>query len=224
MRRFIFPLFLGLGGAAVLVALGIWQLQRLEWKEAMLAEIEARIHDAPVVLPTTFNHDRDRYLPVKVEGTYLPEEILVLTGVKGIGPGYRVISPFETSDGRRILVDRGFIPNAQTSEARPSMAGRLVGNLQWPRETDSFTPPPDIEDGIWFARDVPSMSETLGTEAVLVILRETTEANPAVIPYPVTTQGIPNDHLGYAITWFGLAIVWLGMTVLLIRRITQRTD
>jgi surfeit locus 1 family protein len=224
MRRLNFPLILGLGGAAILVSLGIWQVQRLGWKEALLAEINTRIADAPVALPAAPTPEADRFLPVVVEGRYLPGEILVLSGMKGVGPGFRVIAPFETDGGRHILIDRGFVPETAKSELRPAMTDRVVGNLQWPRESDSYTPAPDLTTGLWFARDVPAIAEALGTEPILVVLRETSETDPAVTPQPVTSEGIPNDHLGYAITWFGLAVVWLGMTAHMIRRITRPAD
>jgi surfeit locus 1 family protein len=224
MRRLIFPLILGLGGAAILVSLGIWQVQRLGWKEALLAEIEGRIHAAPIALPTDPDPDRDRFLPVNVDGSYLPGEILVLTGRTGIGAGYEVISPFETTEGRRILIDRGFVPEARKSDERPPTTGHLVGNLHWPREADRFTPEPDRATNLWFVRDVPSMAEALGTEPLLVVLRETSETDPVVTPQPVTTVGIPNNHLQYAITWFSLSVVWLGMTAYMIRRIRRPED
>lgn len=223
MRQLIFPLVLGLGGIATLISLGFWQLDRLEWKEEMLAEIETRIVSPPVALPATFDPDKDRYLPVQVQGAYLPGEILVLTGMKGVGAGYKVITPFETDTGRRILIDQGFVAEARKTDARPPNQAEIIGNLHWPRESDWFTPDPDVDGRLWFARDVPSMAKTLDTEPVLVVLRETTAIAPEVKPQPVSTAGIPNDHLGYAITWFGLAIVWLGMTVVLIRRIRHRS-
>lgn len=221
MRKLVFPLIFGLGGAAILVALGVWQVGRLGEKEAFLAEISAKIAADPVALPEAISPEKDRYLPVFVEGTDLPGEILVLSGMKFIGPGYQVITPFETVEGRKILVDRGFVSEARKSDERPPLASRLVGNLHWPHEVDSFTPEPDRAAGLWFARDVPLMAEEFGTEPILVVLRETTETDPVVIPRPVTTQGIRNNHLGYAITWFGLAIVWLGMTAFFIQRIRQ---
>ncbi len=224
MRRLIFPLILGLGGAAILVMLGLWQFDRLGQKTALLMAISDRIHDAPVPLPVAPAPETDRYLAVAVEGSYLPGEILVLTGMKDVGPGFEVIAPFETLDGRRILVDRGFVPETRKSDERPPVTGRLVGNLQWPREADSFTPEPDRATGLWFARDVPAMAEALGTEPVLLVLRETSETDPVVTPRPVTTEGIPNDHLQYMITWFSLAVVWLGMTAYMIRRIRRPAD
>jgi surfeit locus 1 family protein len=224
MRRLIFPLTLGLGGAAILVALGLWQLQRLEWKAGVLAEIEARIAAAPGPLPADPDPARDRYRPVAVEGSYLEGEIAVLVSLKGEGPGYRIVAPFLTDAGRRILVDRGFIREEERGLPRQGGPATIEGNLHWPEETDRFTPPPDAERGIWFARDVPAMAEALGTEPVLLVLRTSSQTDTPVAPLPVDTAGIPNDHLQYAVTWFGLALVWLGMTAVLIRRITRRND
>jgi surfeit locus 1 family protein len=212
MRRLIFALVFGLGGAAVLVALGFWQVDRLGQKEAMLAAIKAKISAATGPLPATPDPEADRYRPVAVDGRFLEGEILVLTGQKGVGAGYSVIAPFETAEGRRILVDRGFLPEAEKGSARPGGEARIEGNLDWPREADSFTPEPDRAQGLWFARDVDSMAEALGTEPVLLVLRTTSQTDLPMTPQPVDTSGIPNDHLEYAVTWFTLAIAWLGMT------------
>lgn len=219
-KRMIFPLLLGLVGAAILISLGVWQLQRLAWKEAILAEIDERIAAAPVALPLSFDPEADRYLPVRAQGSFTGEHVDVLVSRKQVGAGVRVIEVFET-DGRRILVDRGFVPENQRSQPRDQGADTVVGNLHWPEEVDSFTPPPDQSTGLWFARDVAALAKALETEPVLIIAREPT--SPKIEPMPVDNSGIPNDHLGYAIQWFGLAAVWLGMTAYLLWRISRRT-
>jgi surfeit locus 1 family protein len=223
MRRLIFPLLLGLAGAAVLIGLGVWQLQRLAWKEAILADIAARIAAPPGPLPAAPDPEADRYRPVAVTGRFTGDDIRVLASQKGAGPGYRVVAGFETAEGRRILVDRGFLPEALRAAHRPvEAAATVTGNLHWPDEVDRFTPPPDARTGIWFARDLPAMAAVLRAEPVLVIARTVEPADPAVLPLPLDTAHIPNDHLGYAVTWFGLAAVWLGMTALLVWRIARR--
>jgi surfeit locus 1 family protein len=223
MRRLIFPLLLGLAGAAVLVSLGIWQVQRLAWKEGVLAAIDARLADAPGPLPVAPEAARDAFAPVAVEGRWTEQDIRVLASRKGIGAGYRVVAAFETGDGRRILIDRGFLPEAQKAAPPATGDARITGNLHWPSETDRFTPPPDARTGVWFARDLPAMAAALGTEPVLVVARTVDPADPAVTPLPLDSAGIPNDHLGYAVTWFGLAAVWVGMTAVLVWRIARRT-
>ena len=97
----------------------------------------------------------------------------------------------------------------------------VTGNLQWPRETDSYTPAPDIRGNTWFARDVPAMAAELGTQPILIVARSQTD--PAVTPMPVDTVGIPNDHLNYAITWFSLALIWAAMTAYFLWRTRAKT-
>jgi len=216
LRRLIFPVLLGLAGCAILIGLGTWQLQRLAWKEAILAEISARILAPPVPLPAAGTGTP--YQPVAVAGTLDDSVLRVLVSRKQIGAGYRIIAPLATDDGRRVLVDLGFVRDGAPV---PKVAGpaTVTGNLHTPDEVDSYTPAPDLARNIWFARDLPRMAQALGTEEALIVARAPVVAG--IAPMPVDTAGIPNDHLHYAITWFLLAAVWAGMTGLLIWRMAR---
>lgn len=214
MRRLWFPLALGILGVAVLCALGTWQLRRLAWKEGVLATIDARIAAEPVGLPASPDPEADLYLPVAVTGALGGEEVRVLTSVAGEGPGYRVISVLTTGD-RRVLADLGFVTEEGADAPRTVPSVAIAGNLHWPDEADSWTPP--AEGPLWFARDVGAMAEALGTEPVLVVAR-TIGPPLGTTPLPVSSEGIPNDHAVYAATWFGLAAAWAAMSALLIRR------
>ncbi len=216
MGRLMFLLIFGVTGAGILISLGVWQVQRLAWKEGVLSEIESRIDAPPLALPTRLTPDADRYLPVDISGRFQPGEIHVLVSIKRVGPGFRIIAPFETDGGRRILVDRGFVADPDKETPRSLGPATVTGNLHWPREVDRFTPDPDLGTNTWFARDVPQMAAHLGTEEVLVIARS--ETDPTITPLPVDTAGIPNDHLQYAITWFSLAAIWTMMTALFLWR------
>ena len=212
MRRFILPLIFGIVGTAILMSLGTWQVRRLQWKEAILAEIDARIIAAPIALPVDPDPVKDRFLPVEATGTITQDEVHVLVSVKKVGPGYRIISAFET-EGRRILLDRGFIFTPDKDVKRPAVQATIAGNLHWPEEIDSYPPDNDLKNNIWFSRDVDTMAKALKTEPVLLIARTTSEKNPPVSPLPVDSAGIPNDHLQYVVTWYGLAAVWVIMTL-----------
>lgn len=216
MRRILFLLLIGLLGTGTLVSLGVWQLQRLAWKEDMLARIDARIGAAPVPLPDAPTPEADEFRPVIVDGVILAPEIRVLASKKQVGPGYRVIAPFQVGD-RTILLDRGFLPVDKEDTPRTTGPAKVTGNLHWPDEVDGFTPDPDRDAGLWFARDVASLADALGTEPVMLIAA--TQTDPNIDPMPVDTAGIPNDHLQYAITWFLLAGVWLVMTYFFARRL-----
>lgn len=224
MGRVISVVVFGALGVGILVALGVWQMQRLSWKEDVLADIEARIAAAPVDLPVSPDPVADRYLPVSVSGVIGAQTVRVLISQRRVGAGYRLISALETAEGRRLLLDRGVLPVAEAMPPVPEGDVAVTGNLHWPDERDGFTPENDLDDNIWFARDVATLAEHLGTEPLLVIARAISPSEPAVTPLPVTIEGIPNDHLNYAITWFLLAAVWLGMTVFLLWRIRQRSD
>ncbi len=221
--RLLFPLIVGIGGSCLLASLGAWQLQRLAWKEGILAEIEAKIAADPVPLPAAPTADRDKYLPVIVEGDFDGEDVAVLVSLPQVGPAYRLVASFETADGRRIMVDRGAVPVANRANAMSAKSVTVHGNLHWPDEVDRWTPMPDLEAGIWYGRDLAAMAAELRTEPVLVVTREASSNDPAATPLPVTTEGIPNNHLGYAVQWFGLAAVWAVMTLFLLWRIRKRT-
>ena len=225
MRNYLVPLVFGIGGCVILFSLGVWQLQRLAWKEGVLSEVEARIAADPLPVPEVPSIESDRFMPVKVAGDFDGTDIPVFLSHDG-GPIYRLVAAFETDDGRRLLVDRGGIPaNGDPDAARrtgPMADVQVTGNLHWPDEVDRWTPAPDAR-GVFFGRDVEAMAEVLGTEPVLIVAREVSANTPSATLLPVTTSGIPNNHLGYAIQWFGLAIVWTGMTLFLLWRIRKRS-
>ncbi|WP_102222755.1 SURF1 family protein [Acidimangrovimonas sediminis] len=242
-RRFVSALVFGLAGAALLVGLGVWQVRRLHWKEGLIARIEAKIAADPVAVPAAPDPVRDAYLPVVAGGRLTGQGLRVLTGVKFRGPGHLIVAVLETAGGRRLMVDLGFRPeggdrsatggstggagrggDGRVLAAIPAGQARITGNLIWPDEVDSFTPAPDLSRHLWFARDVPAMARVLGAEPVLIAARRVEGVATRADPMPVSTDGIPNDHRQYALTWFSLALVWLGMTGLLLWRITRRTD
>lgn len=209
MRRLLFPLTVGLIGTAILLGLGIWQMQRLAWKERILADIQGEIAAPPVALPAMPDPTKDRYLPVTVEGRIEGKSLRVLTSLKQLGAGYKVISVLDIN-GRRVLLDRGFLPVEHNVPAAPKGDVVVAGNLYWPQEEDSYTPKP--EGDLWFARDLPQMAKTLHAEPVLVVASRISPEEKGLELLPVDTAGIPNNHLEYAITWFSLAAIWLGMT------------
>lgn len=225
--RILFPILVGIVAVAILMSLGIWQLQRLGEKETLLAEIDARLSAPPVALPDAPVQARDQFLQVALEGRLMADELAVLTSRRPYGPGFKIVSPFELTDGRRILVDRGFVPqelkDPATRPTEPDMGYAVAtGTLFWPEEVDSFTPEPDVAGNIWFARDPGPMAEVLDTEPVLVSLG-TPMTGRWPEPAPVAYQ-IPNNHLNYALTWFALAAVWAIMTVIWIVKLRREAE
>ncbi|MBL1437614.1 MAG: SURF1 family protein [Rhodobacteraceae bacterium] len=218
-KRMIAPIVFGIVGIAILVGLGNWQVRRLVWKEAILAEIEVKISGPAQPVPEAPTREEHMYLHVVATGEMGAGEVHVLSSSPATGPGYRIISPFTLESGRRILVDRGVVPEGQKRAERMPENGRLEGNLLWMQDPPTF--PPDFSINIWFNRDTEALAEALGTEPVLLVMSHTRLSNG---PHPVAVGvNIPNSHLGYAITWYGFALVWLGMTLYLLYRIKRKT-
>lgn len=212
MMRWLFPLVIGLVGTGILIGLGTWQVQRLGWKEALLASIDAQIGADPAPIPDVPDPQRDRFLPVTATGHLNGDpSINILASLKVVGPVHRRVAVLSV-DERRVLVDLGTTSVNSTPEPIPAVPVTITGNLDWPDEIDSFTPEPDLEANLWFARDVARMANVLDTEPVLIVARTVEPALSGITPHPVNSDGIPNDHLEYAITWFSLAAIWIGMT------------
>ncbi|MEM7422456.1 MAG: SURF1 family protein [Pseudomonadota bacterium] len=219
------PIVIGVVGVAILVTLGAWQVQRLSWKEGLISEIEQKMQTVPIPIPDLVDAEEHKLLRVEATGLLGQEELHAIHSIKRRGPGYRLIVPFDLTDGRTILADLGFVPEAAKDvrprtgsvrwETRPADADRVVGFLHWPNETDSFTPEPDLGRNIWFARDVEAMARALGTKAVLLIAERHPD-DGTTTPQPPGVD-LPNRHLEYALTWFGLAIVWATMSVFWLR-------
>lgn len=222
MGRLWFPILIGVGGLAILLWLGTWQLQRLAWKQDVLSQIDARISAEPVQMPTEPDPLDDRYLPITVTGTFTDAPVQrMLASRRQTGAVYRHIAAFTPRGAAPVLVDIGWLPSARDLPSLPKGEVTLIGNLDWPIESDGFTPAPDLAQNLWYARDVPQLAQVLDTRSVLIVLRDPTVPPLGATPWPVDTVGIPNDHAQYAITWFSLAAVWVLMTGLFLTRLRR---
>lgn len=214
MRKLLFPIVIGLGGLCILLWLGFWQMDRLEWKRGVIADIEARLSEDPVPLPVAPTVSADNYRTVIVQGAATGDEIRFLDSGTVAGTGHHIISAFVTADGRRVMVDQGLLPLYADDAAPLTTEVTVQGNLIWPDDISDQAP----EGDEWYARDVAAMAAALNTEPVLVALSAASQYDERLSPLPVDTRNIKNDHLEYAITWFLLAVVWLAMTMFYMAR------
>jgi len=208
--RLIGPIVLGVLGTAILLGLSAWQVQRLAWKEGVIARIEARLAAEPVPLPATPDPARDAFRRVLVEGRLAGAPAYVLTTLRPFGPGFRTIVPVELEDGRRVMADLGFIDETEKGAALPEPGApiALTGALFWP-DGAGATPAP--EGDLFFARAVGPLAAALGSEPVLIVAE-----SHSLGPVPRALRlgaDLPNNHLNYAITWAALALVWAAMSV-----------
>jgi len=204
---------------ALLSTLGFWQLRRLDEKEALIARIETRLDAPPQAAPP---HDAWASLApadydfrhVRVSGHYIggPDALMYAQAPQGFGPepGYIVMSPFEISGGGVVLVERGFVPQSKKSAYRPPPVGdtRLVGHLRAPQSRNLFTPVDSPAQRLWYTRDPAAIAASLkiGEAAPFSLAVDSgADVDPGQ-PLPVPdAPHIVNNHLSYAITWFGLA-------------------
>lgn len=204
---------------ALLVTLGVWQLRRLGEKEALIARIESRADAPPQALPS---RDQWRALApaeydfrhVRVTGHYLPEPeaLLYAQAPQGSGrePGYVVLSPFEISEGGVMLVERGFVPASrkETYSRPPGGEVTILGHLHAPQSRNPFTPADAPAQRIWYTRDPAGIAAALNIPgaAPFSLAADAAGASDPDQPQPApAAPQIVNNHLSYAVTWFGLA-------------------
>ncbi|MEX0922062.1 MAG: SURF1 family protein [Rhodovibrionaceae bacterium] len=204
---------------AVLLGLGAWQLQRLEWKEALIAQTGERLAQPPGTLPESFPQPQDlAYLPIAVEGRYLHDrELYFASRVRDGQVGLHVVTPFALADGRQILIDRGWVPPDRRDPASRA-AGQIGGQVRiegllrsggWSGFA-AFAPANDPQANLWLWPDLPAMAAAAGLENPVTEVYLDAAAGQHVGDYPIggqTQVTFKNDHLQYALTWFGLAAV-----------------
>jgi surfeit locus 1 family protein len=216
---------LALLGTSLLLGLCVWQLQRREWKLALIERVDRRIHAAPVAAPgpAAWGHISaagDEYLHVRVHGHYLHERETLVKAVTGEGSGYWVLTPLLTPDGHTVLVNRGFVPQERRNPAT-RMAGQVGGEVQLtgllrltePKGAFLRTNQPGQER--WYSRDVAAIASArhLTGAAPYFIDLDATPV-PGGLPEPgLTVVSFPNNHLSYALTWLALAVILAGSTV-----------
>lgn len=227
-RRFPYiTVALSLLCCAGLVSLGVWQLHRLHWKLGLIAAINHRIHSAPrpfAALEKQFAETGDvEYWPVTVSGTfdYKGERDFFATW-KGAS-GFFVYTPMKLADGRYLFVNRGFVPyDLKDPATRPK--GEVRGEVTVTglardalKEKPSFiVPANNPAENIFFWKDLSAMAATAGLPAGAKVAPFFVDANAAPNPGGLPVGGVtridlPNNHFGYALTWFGLAAGLLGV-------------
>lgn len=227
-RSLVLPGLASLIALAILLGLGTWQLQRKAWKEGLIAQIEARAHGEPgEILPPSewagWQAEKDQFRRVRVTGTFLHQ---FETPVYGLAPaqrgapaqGYYLMTPLRLAGGEILVINRGFVPTelrdpASRPESRPAGEVTITGLVRAPEERNPFTPTDDPARNLWFARDPAAIAEARGLEQVAPFYVEA-DATPNPGGWPKggqTRLELPNNHLQYAVTWYGIALTLVGV-------------
>jgi surfeit locus 1 family protein len=231
-RSLVIPFLMTTLGLAVLIGLGTWQLERRAWKLDLIERIEARAHADPVPLAAAKRRWEEsgdiEYVRLRLTGRFLHDHERHLYTVADGRAGWQVITPLETPAGEIVLVDRGFVPEDR-KDAVSRRAGQVQGSVRLTGLARAAGRPswftPDNRPGLnrWFWRDVPGMIASLPREQGARAAPFVVEAESAPVPggWPrggATRLELPNRHLDYAITWFGLAAALIVIFALYARR------
>ena len=232
---------------AILVALGTWQVERKGWKETLIADLTQRLNAPPEPLPPPaswagLSRSAVDFRRVAFRADFAAaapgaraSEARLYTGRSAVRedvkePGYFVFAPARLADGAVVVVNRGFVgdlhPNAATRPAATSPgAVDIVGIMRWPDEAGWFDSAYSAADDLWFVRDQQKMAAQDHWGAVAPFYIEMEQPlPPGGVPRPGRlTVSLPNSHLQYAMTWYGLALVLLVVFAVRVRsRLRER--
>lgn len=229
-RPLLWPTLFAIFALIILVALGNWQMARLEWKDALIAGVERGLAAEPAPIPapeswSDINLADLRYTHATATGRFNHDaEIHIYMPSLDGEPGYHVVTPFEMTSSGWLLVDRGFVP-INRKDAATRAAGQVVGEvsvsgiLVSPDEANAFTPEPDLAANIWYHRPIAEIAQVVGISPVFPLMLDA-DAAPGRGQLPIGGQTrieLENPHLGYALTWYGLAgtliAIWLALHI-----------
>lgn len=206
---------------AVLLGLGTWQVQRLHWKENLIATIDQRMHQMPVSaasLADDLARGKDvNYRPGLAIGFLQNDSSFYLFAISQTGEGgYHILTPMQMGNGKYLLVDRGWIPYDRKPGTGGGDFSRPTGLVTFKgilREPEHFwtQPPNKPKENNWFSIDLPAMAEAANVPAFLPYVLEA-DATPNQGGYPIggqTRVTLPNNHFVYAVIWYSLALVLL---------------
>ena len=218
LRPLLVPAIFTLVVGGILIGLGVWQLNRLAWKDAIVARIEARTTAAPQPLPPrdgwdALKPDDYEYRRVAVTGRFDNAKEAYILRASGDGPVYHVLTPLALAGGSTVLVDRGSVPAERRDPAtrqagQPSGQVTVTGLMRPPESRNAFTPPDEPAKDRFYTRDPAEIAThfQLADAAPFVVDADATP-NPGGWPKGGDTiVEVPNNHFSYALTWFGLAL------------------
>lgn len=210
-------------------ALGIWQVQRRAWKLALIASVDERVHAPPVPPPepirwAAINARDDAYRHVTVHGRFIAGRDTLVQALTEQGAGFWVMTPLRADQGFTVLIDRGFVPPGwRTASAPPSrLSGgetTVTGLLRLTEPRGRFLRSNQPASDRWYSRDVAAIARSRGLGRVAPYFIDA-DAAPNLARWPqggLTVVSFPNNHLVYALTWFGLAVLSLFGSVTIVR-------
>lgn len=198
-------LALALFAAVVFGGLGVWQVQRLAWKTALIEQVETRARQAPSPAPAGGVGPGDAYRAVWAQGRWLHGQETLVQAVTELGPGYWLMTPLKGDEGT-ILVNRGFVPARDAAWTRPAGEARVSGLLRLTEPKGGFLRANDPQGDRWRSRDVEAIAQARGLAGpVAPYFIDAADEGAGGWPRGgLTVLRFTNNHLVYALTWFAL--------------------
>ena len=241
LRLYLIPTLICLPVFTFLLSLGNWQMERLTWKKSLIEVIEARLAAPLQNIPESgewknLSSDDYVYQPVFLKGVFDHQaEQFWFVHHEKFGPGYQVITPFVIGGERIVMVNRGYIPASQQApvtrqDGQISGEVRLEGLMVWPGERNIFEPPNEPDNNLWFVKDINAMAKNAGYEdnswliAPFFVDSLETPENVYPVQAPIggqTRVNLPNRHLEYVVTWYGLA---LALVIVYVQWLIKQTN
>ncbi|WP_336278624.1 SURF1 family protein [Bartonella sp. CB175] len=224
-------------------ALGVWQIQRLNWKTNLITSANQRIHLAPIKAPpqnqwADVTFEKDEYQPVIITGKFLIGKNILVTAVAQNTSGYWVLTPLQTEDNALTFINRGFIPmDARNHFKNPEQSftnstpnphpitsteqTTIIGLLRMSEKNGLFPRKNNPAHDLWYTRDLPAMAKKLDLSTVAPYFIDAGKKTATQEKLPIaglTVVHFSNNHLIYAITWFTLAAGILGASLFLLQQ------
>jgi surfeit locus 1 family protein len=211
MKRRIWPVLVAATlGLVLLFSLGTWQVQRLAWKNGLIADLNRSLQAEAVPYETA---QKSNFTKVKLSGAFASDQYQLVISTHEGGPAWTVVRPFKLTTGEVLLVNTGKAPSENPTLVAPSpiVAEALIETHAGYQGTFDPDNPPDSKTWYWW--DVPAMAKKLGaTEAGFVVSLQPNQPGTEGLVVEAPKANLRNNHLGYAITWFGLAAALLVVT------------
>lgn len=244
--RLVFLGIITLVLVCLFTSLGTWQVHRRAWKLDLIERVNSRVHAPPVAGPTdaqwpAINANADEYRHISLTGTFLYDKDTLVQAVTDLGGGYWVLTPLRTTDGKLVMVNRGFVPPEWKEKVPAGAAGEtpVTGLLRMPEPGGGFLRKNVPAENLWYSRDVQAIATARGLNPADVAPYfvdadgangaaaslpnsdgEATTGTPKARQYPVgglTVISFPNNHMSYILTWYALALMAAAGGIFVIR-------
>ena len=221
LRPFLWPTIVAFPTLVVLLWLGTWQVQRLEWKNQLIEDFESRATAAPIDLPVGQIDRKMEFRRLALTGSFDHTKEVFMTGRTYEGnAGFHIVTPFALTDGRMILVNRGWVSESYRDPSKRDFTliegeTQIEAIIRFPNEKGYFVPENEPENGFWFTL-VPSQINqhlALGDAAIDQFYADALRTSDVVtLPIAAKTKlNLRNAHLSYAMTWYGIALALIGV-------------